>query len=276
MPGSLLNLGCGRVTHADWLNIDLVSHDPTVTAHDLSTGIPLQDGSVSAVFHSHVLEHIRRPDAVHFLKECVRVLEPGGLIRVVVPDIEALCRLYLAKLELAASGDANAAHDRDWLALELLDQSVREQSGGQMATYMRQDPIPNLTFVRSRIADVADEMLDILQGRVPPPPIEPPPPPARGWRGRRDEREKARLLSDAEKRALAVERFRAGGEIHQWMYDGISLARLLADVGFVDARRCEPGSSAIPEFARYGLEQLDDGTERKASSLYMEARKPRT
>ena len=41
----LLNLGCGRRFHPDWINIDLVSAGPGVIAHDLSRGIPLNDAA---------------------------------------------------------------------------------------------------------------------------------------------------------------------------------------------------------------------------------------
>jgi hypothetical protein len=60
--------------------------------HDLSKGIPFESDSVDAVCHSHVLEHLDRPVAGAFLKETLRVLKPGGIYRIVVPDFEFLCR----------------------------------------------------------------------------------------------------------------------------------------------------------------------------------------
>lgn len=49
-----------------------------VIAHDLSSGIPLSDESCNAVYHSHVLEHLRREDGLQFLQECYRVLARIG------------------------------------------------------------------------------------------------------------------------------------------------------------------------------------------------------
>ena len=86
-----LNLGCGSRYHPDWINIDIVPHGPEVIQHDLSRGIPLPDASCDVVYHTAVLEHMRRSDAAAFLAECYRVLKPGGIVRVGVPDLERIC-----------------------------------------------------------------------------------------------------------------------------------------------------------------------------------------
>src|SRR5262249_52809131 len=49
--------------------------------------IPEPDRSVGVVYSSHMLEHLDRDEAVHFLKEAKRVLRPGGVIRIAVPDL---------------------------------------------------------------------------------------------------------------------------------------------------------------------------------------------
>src|SRR5262249_43245401 len=120
------NLGCGQRYHPDWVNMDLVSSGMGVIAPDLGQGIPLPDSSCEVVYHSHVLEHIRRPEVMAFMKGCHRILKPGGIVRIAVPDLERICRLYLEKLEQALAGDVRSAHDYRWLLLELYDQAVRE------------------------------------------------------------------------------------------------------------------------------------------------------
>ena len=72
------NLGCGNQICPGWINIDITRTGPNVVAHDLSTGIPLPNESCEVVYHSHVLEHLKRPDAQFFMGECFRVLKPGG------------------------------------------------------------------------------------------------------------------------------------------------------------------------------------------------------
>src|SRR5437660_5420619 len=61
---------------------------------DLARPLPFPDGSVSAVFSSHVLEHLFSDQIERLVPEIYRVLVPGGVCRVVVPDLEQIVRLY--------------------------------------------------------------------------------------------------------------------------------------------------------------------------------------
>jgi len=62
--------------------------------HDLRRGLPFNDNSVDVIYHSHFLEHLYKEDAEKFLKECYRILKPGGLMRVVVPDLEVVLEMF--------------------------------------------------------------------------------------------------------------------------------------------------------------------------------------
>jgi len=62
--------------------------------HDLVYGIPFPDGCAQAIFSSHFFEHITRADAERLLAEALRVLEPGGVIRISVPDLAWLFSEY--------------------------------------------------------------------------------------------------------------------------------------------------------------------------------------
>lgn len=84
--------------------------DPNAILWDLRKGIPFADATFDAVYHCHVLEHIDREDAPAFLRECLRVLRPGGVLRVVVPDLEALARNYLAIVDRQADEGSAEAH----------------------------------------------------------------------------------------------------------------------------------------------------------------------
>ena len=90
-----VNLGCGSRYHLDWVNIDIVPSNPDIWQHDLSQGIPFNDNSCDVVYHTAVLEHIRKADAPNFMAECYRVLKPTGVIRVGVPDLEQICQTVL-------------------------------------------------------------------------------------------------------------------------------------------------------------------------------------
>ena len=280
---TFLNLGCGHRYHPDWTNYDLVSHGPAVIAHDLSTGIPQHDANCGVVYHSHVLEHLRRPQALPFLRECARVLEPGGVLRIAVPDLEQICRGYLNALDRITSGDTSGAADHEWMMMELYDQAVREQSGGGMLGYLRRDTIPNEPFVLQRIGEEGREILRALRELSPRQDGFAAPGAAshsrlfdilrvlkRGFRRRVTEW----LLGPGETHKLDVGRFRLAGEIHCWMYDRHSLGELMKQAGFIDPVRQAAQTSRVPNWTSFNLDTLADGTVVKPDSLYMEAVKP--
>lgn len=150
----ILNLGCGirpsespRVVNIDWSPTLRIANSPVlrriaplvldpvrlervtsmpdnIVTHDLRKGIPYPDDSVSAVYHSHVLEHIDREHADGFMREIHRVLRPGGIQRVVVPDLEILVRRYVAALD--SGPDAGSAHDEQIAGI--IEQSVRREA----------------------------------------------------------------------------------------------------------------------------------------------------
>jgi len=80
-----LNLGCGPNRKDGWVNVDLF--DPSADLQlDLRTPWPFPDNSVSYTCNSHVFEHFEiHKEVPHFLREALRVLEPGGVFDVVVP-----------------------------------------------------------------------------------------------------------------------------------------------------------------------------------------------
>ena len=78
---------------------------------DATARWPLEDGSLECVYADNVIEHITLPAARVMLAEAYRCLEPGGVIRLVTPDIRTHVELYLAG---AGSLDTAAAkHYRD-------------------------------------------------------------------------------------------------------------------------------------------------------------------
>jgi predicted SAM-dependent methyltransferase len=268
----MLNLGCGNRFHPAWINVDLAPRDPSVLAADLSRGIPYPDASFDVVYHSHVLEHIRREHAARFLRECWRVLKPSGILRVAVPDLERICRLYVDALERASDGCSSAAHEYDWMMLELFDQTVRERTGGQMSVCLRQNPLPAEEFILQRIGNEGRDLLSAFRAE------------SNTNVGRRSKR--WRLSSTALRRALLrflfgrqaavaweIGRFRLEGEVHQWMYDRFSLERLMRACGFDAPRVMSATASQIPNWGDYHLETAPDGAVHKPDSLVMEGRK---
>jgi SAM-dependent methyltransferase len=279
-----LNLGCGQRLHPRWVNIDITSGTPGVVRHDLRKGIPFPDESCGAVYHSHLLEHLPKEQALAFLRECHRVLQPGGIVRAAVPDLEQIVRCYLSCLEqMPKAQDSESGSNYEWILLELYDQAVRTQSGGQIARYLSQPSIPNFDFVIQRVGWSA---VSYFHNQ-----------PARSYRDRmqafiqqrglflalqrialrlvttlRDNALKVLLRSDFEK--LQLGRFRSSGEIHQWMYDRYSLKMLLEQAGFFHIRTCKASESEIRNWPEYCLDTDADGRVYKPDSLYMEATTP--
>lgn len=96
--------------------------DPGTIVWDLRRGIPFQDHTFDGVYHSHLLEHIDRASAPAFLRECRRVLKTGGVLRVVVPDLELLARRYLATV--AAFPDRAGLQEHTRAVEEIFDQMI--------------------------------------------------------------------------------------------------------------------------------------------------------
>jgi predicted SAM-dependent methyltransferase len=268
----LLNVGCGRCYHSDWTNIDLVAHGPEVRQYDLRKGLPYDDHTFDAVYHSHVLEHLTPDDARGMLTECKRVLRGGGVLRVVVPDLEGIARAYLNSLDAVREHDQHSIANHNWMTLELIDQLSRQRSGGQMGLLMREPELINRDFVQSRIGG---EMGEHKNGRVKKTLMQKLTRIATGAR-KQLALAAVSLVDGAAGRAAYQEgRFRQSGEIHRWMYDRFSLARLLEEVGYAQATVQTASESFITGFDAYQLDR-DQTRLRKPDSLFMEAIKPRT
>jgi len=120
-----LNLGCGLQAPPGWINVDgswnarlakfpglrkifaavhVLSPDKaaipwssSIYIHDIRKPLPFANGSASAVFASHVLEHLYRDEGQQLIRESRRVLCPGGILRLIVPDLEAIVQEYYAE-----------------------------------------------------------------------------------------------------------------------------------------------------------------------------------
>ena len=122
-----INVGCGMTPTEGWVNLDnsfslslaklktcilkllndigvieksqydymLFSKEQNIVKADATKRLPFGDETVEVLYSSHMLEHLDRGQARAFLQEAFRVLKPGGIIRIAVPDIKAKIDLYL-------------------------------------------------------------------------------------------------------------------------------------------------------------------------------------
>lgn len=92
-----LHLGSGKVVIPGWFNIDFDEDFPEVHHLDLRQPLPFPDSSVSLIFSEHLIEHLPKADGLNLLKECYRVLKPGGKLRFGWPDFTKHLGAYLHK-----------------------------------------------------------------------------------------------------------------------------------------------------------------------------------
>jgi predicted SAM-dependent methyltransferase len=142
MKQAKINLGCGRNLIEGWINIDnspsaVLAKIPLLKAalfhigligtstrstewskgifwHDVTRGLPYADNTVDKIYSSHMLEHMDRHAGERVIGECFRVLRPGGIFRLVVPDLVFHARRYLRRVTNAASVDREPHDDFLW------------------------------------------------------------------------------------------------------------------------------------------------------------------
>lgn len=259
-----LNLGCGTKHHPAWTNVDFDPDDPAVIPADFRKPLPFPEAAFEVVYHSQVLEHLPRSQVLAFLKECNRVLIPGGWLRVVVPDLEGLVLEYQKWLAVNLQHpDPVSDANYEWILMELFDQMTRDQSGGEMAGHLARLEGEGKSYVESRIGNLRR----YLHGGAP-------------FQKHPRRLGMRRLFGRAFQKVVGIlqgERYRLGafrqsGEVHRWMYDRYSLGRLLGEAGFREVRVMSPTASQIPGWREFGLDQ--DGQEvLDPSALFMEGRK---
>jgi predicted SAM-dependent methyltransferase len=276
-----LNIGCGNRFCKEWINIDFNPASNCVDSVNLLNGLPFNNNTFDLVYHSHLLEHFSKKDGEFIIQECYRVLKTNGIIRVVVPDLEQWAKTYLDLLEDSNRNSEQFIHNHEWIVMELIDQFVREKSGGVMAEYLSKDFISNEEFVKSRIGEEliienrkGDSTAHHLSNKI-------------SYSKNILTKIKKiyaslknnyalsdlflRFLFKNNYENLLIARFRNKGEIHKWMYDKYSLTRLLSSKGFKDILFRLPIESYMNNWIDWNLDTNPDGAVYRPNSLYLEA-----
>ena len=150
-PGPWLNVGSGPSAPPGWISLDGswqarlagrtwltrvgrlalgidIGHWPRgVRYQDIRRGLGYPDGSVAVVYASHVIEHLHRGDSVRFLRGVRSALRPGGVCRVVVPDLFAIVGWYLAHRQEPAEHRKESSSD---LLMNMLMLRSRDPQAG--------------------------------------------------------------------------------------------------------------------------------------------------
>ena len=89
-----LHLGCGPIVLPGWLNADLRPRDHHQIFIDVHERLPFDDASLDYIFAEHMIGDLRYAEAGTMLRECHRVLRPGGRLRIATPSLARLAQLY--------------------------------------------------------------------------------------------------------------------------------------------------------------------------------------
>ena len=103
------NLGSGAKYKTDWVNVDI--HATADIQADL--GIfpwKIESESVDEILASHILEHFTKQDGRLFIAECARILKPGGLLYIAVPDMDKF-------IDCKVNGDYGPLNGYGWIDL---------------------------------------------------------------------------------------------------------------------------------------------------------------
>lgn len=196
-----MNLGSGPVSPAGWINIDrspsltiaripgakallnycgvlqdvhMIEWPSSIMRHDFTNGLPFNDRTVEAVYTSHALEHVYLDQVAAVLRECRRVLRSGGILRIALPDAEALARQLLetgdgrrynekllaqpaaAPTMMKRARGAFGGHVHRWQPTQSLIGELLSDAGFSHITYhtFREGRLPDIAAVEHRLESI--------------------------------------------------------------------------------------------------------------------------
>lgn len=146
MEKLFVQYGSGRTAPKEWVNFDaslslrlqkipllgslMIRGEHRLPAHvrfgDIITGLPrIAPDSCDGVFCSHVLEHLALEDFRKALKNTHRILKPGGLFRLVIPDLEPMARDYVLELDKGNEAASTIFIGNTWMGRYVRPRGIR-------------------------------------------------------------------------------------------------------------------------------------------------------
>lgn len=92
-----VNIGSGGKGHPDWVNIEIIPMRDTTLCLDIRRRLPFADCSVARMLAEHIVEHVDfRDDIPAVFRDWYRVIQPGGVVRIIVPDAKRFLEAYVS------------------------------------------------------------------------------------------------------------------------------------------------------------------------------------
>jgi len=89
-----LHLGCGNIHIRGWCNVDVLKTGATDLILDIQSLPGIKNNSIDNIYSCHVLEHFSTNDIHRILARWFDVLQPGGEIRISVPDLDKITNIF--------------------------------------------------------------------------------------------------------------------------------------------------------------------------------------
>ena len=245
------------------------------------------DNTFDAVYTYHVFEHLTLREGQQFALEIMRVLKPGGIFRISVPDLEQNCRDYLHYLEKSIKEPMDENFRRyKWSVLQVFEQIVRDKSGGLVLEAIRKGEYDE-EYANEWFSDVYKPFFTMGEKErrtVPTQHIE-----------KRLSRRLKSVLTIPKSLYLCfrsrIAKFMIGSflrdrtalpknhplvmkEAVRWMYDKVSLRLLVESLGFVEFKQKTFRDSDIPNWGKYDLDRSNYVDRAIDPSVYIECKKP--
>jgi predicted SAM-dependent methyltransferase len=174
-----LHIGCGHNKPGDWLNTDITDH-ADVCFLDATTTFPMPDNAFDYAFSEHMIEHVPYEAGQVMLKECLRVLKPGGKVRIATPNLTNILALYT---------DAPTPIQQEYIrwSIDRHTPVARHLHGGAPDQHVHDQLGPHVRLRRT-LADAIHDRRGIRQHHPAPPRAERRPKPARHRAAREGDR----------------------------------------------------------------------------------------
>lgn len=262
----------GPLFFSEWTNIRFSVVPKPSAAHfnvcDIRRPLKLRDATFDAVYACRVLEHLTPEEGERFVSELRRVLKPGGVCRISVPDLEQRCLAYLSRLRECLSDPSarNLARYR-WSVLELIDQMVRERPGGLLLDCLKAGEF-DVEYAIETSGDTYTDFFPTARNRSP----------SRQNQPRKSRLSKPKALMYSALRRTKLLTMRADPqktrEATKWMYDRLSLRLLLEKQRFERIATKSYAQSDIEDWERYDLDRSNYGNYSIDPGQCVEAIKP--